>query len=159
MDVQRWSVTVAAGLILALTLATGPVGLLDVSTADDPVPGTGSAAVTAVSVPEEVTITAGGPGTDQFYLQVPAAIVEVTSLRGNPILEYRLHIDELGYVRTSVHFLAEDGEGTQRVVLERDSFPPDRIDRERYDGRLRMLVRGDEEAVVVDRNVTVRVDR
>ena len=159
MDGRRVALAVAAGIILLLTLATGPFGPLALSTAGETAtPGTGSAEVSVVSAPETVTLTSAQHGASGFYLQVPAAVVEVTDLQGNPILEYSLTVDELGYARTTVHFLADSGEGRQTVVLERDHLDRD-PDRETYEGQIELIVRGENKTVLLDREVEVRIDR
>jgi hypothetical protein len=157
MPTSRVAVYVVAGLIVATTLATGPlVGAVELPAENDGPPiGTGNATVSVTHLPETATIEAGGRGTNAYYLEVPAATVEISELRGNPILDYAIDIKGLGYSRGSIHLL---GEGSQRIVLERDSFESGDIEKQQYQGELSLTLRGDSEQVLIERNVTVEVE-
>ena len=159
MDAKRVSVGVAVGLVLVLTFATGPFGPLEISTADEsPRLGTGSADVTVVTTPDTATITPADHGAVGHYLEVPDAVVDVERLRGNPILEYRLKLNGLGYARTSVHTLGDSGDGRQTIVLERDLLEKE-FDRDTYNGTMELILRGDRETVLLEKNITVTVNR
>jgi len=159
MDAGRVAVYATAASIVLLTLATGLPGPIDVPDPSEDVadPGTGNATVTVVSTPETATLSSGQHGATPYSLDVPAATVEVSDLRGNPVVEYSLGIEKLGYQRSSVHFLGQSGEGIKQLTLTRESFEPDRIDQQRYEGRLRIVLRGDDETVLVDEPITVEV--
>jgi hypothetical protein len=160
MPMWRIAVYVVAALIVATTLATGPlVGAVELPAENQgPTIGTGNATVSVTYLPDTVTIEAGERGTDAYYLEVPAATVEVSELRGNPILDYSIQVDGFGYSRGSIHLLGELGEGPHSITLERDSFESGQLDQGQYDAVLSLTLRGDSEQMLVERNVTVEVE-
>lgn len=160
MDTRRGVVYGTVLLLVALTIATGPIGLVDVPSGEGVGGhGSGSATVIADSAPEVVTIERAQHGGDVFYLRVPDATVAVTDLTGNPVLDYSISIDELGYSRGSVHFLGDRGEGSHAISLAEDTFEEDRLEADTYEAELELVLRGDEERTVLSEQVTVEVVR
>jgi hypothetical protein len=110
-----------------------------------------------VSTPDELTIRLGDTGQDIYYLTIPPAKVTVSNLIKNPILVYKLSIDEIGYTKNSVTPLAPPGEGTHDIQLSDSQFRADRIESDSYIGDLSLILRGDNEVIVLEKSVTVRV--
>lgn len=158
METARVAVYSTALLIVVLTLASGPlIGVLEPPQADSTAElGTGNATISVVSFPESVTLDAG-QGTNSYYLNVPAATVEATDVRGNPILDYSISIDGMGYSRGSIHLLGDLGNGTHSIVLDRTTLEPDKVGSGEYVGELELTLRGDTERTVFNRTVTVEV--
>jgi hypothetical protein len=113
--------------------------------------------VSVTSAPETAAIDRGQHGTELYYLEVPDTTIEISELQGNPILDYSIGIEELGYSRGSVVFLESVGNGTKSVQLERANFEQSRINQDQYEGQLQLTLRGDTETVLLNRTVTVEV--
>ena len=160
MDVDRGAVFAVTAVVLLVTVSTGPLGPLDVSTQrfGGEAPGTGNVTVTSVSIAGQPTLEPGRQGGDVYYLRVPDAEVEIPDLTGNPSLTYSLDIEAFAYSRSSVHFLGPAGPGTRGISLARDTFEADRIDRDAYPARLELVLRGnDTERTVYNETTTVEV--
>lgn len=157
---RRWVVAVTVVIIVAVTLATGPrVGLLTVpdQRATDSL-GEGNATVTVTSVPETLTLEYGRYGNDEYHLRVPDARVEVANLSGNPILNYNVAITNLTS-GSSLHFLGEKGEGPLGLSYASTAFDPERIEQERYDARLKLVLRTNgTERLIYNESATVEVE-
>ncbi|MBV0900949.1 hypothetical protein [Haloarcula salina] len=160
MDVTRGVVAVVTLIIVGVTLLSGPL-VPGVTLASEPEPltlETGTVTVGDARLPANATLEKGAYGAASYYLDVPPATVQLSSLDGNPTLVYRFAIDELGYTRTTNHFLNDDTAETYELTLASDTFEADEIDRERYDGTVSVSKRdGEGHAEVASRNVTVRV--
>ena len=160
MDRTRGVTYATVAVVVLVTAATGPVGLIAIPEAGaEGALGTGSAAVSVVSSPDTVRIDRGEYGTDTFNLRVPDTVLDVESVDGSPILTYAIAIDELGYSRSSVHVLSSDREGTIRVGIEGDTFESGELTADRYDAQLRLVLRGNETRTVYSKPVTVVVAR
>lgn len=161
VDDPSVAVYVTVALIAGIALVSGPlVGAVDFTHEREKTfaPGTGSADVTVLSTPERVRLDRGSFGSGAYYLQVPAAEVRVRTVTGQPMLAYKVRIPDLGYTRSTVHFLDGDTEGRMTVSLETDSLAPEEIDRESYSGEIVVLVRADDGDEVLYRGpVTVEV--
>lgn len=160
MDHRRVA-AVSVGLILAVTLVSGPlVGAVDLTPASrqEFAPGTGSADVTVRSVPDAARLERGEYGSGSYYLRVPDATLRIEDVRRQPILVYKIRIPALGYVRGTTTFLSPGDEGTLELELAPDALPPDEVDRERYRAELVIVLRGaDGERVLHEADVTVEV--
>ena len=161
MTSGRTVVVGAVGVILLVTAASGtPLWTVPAQGSGQAPLGSGSASVSLVSAPETATLDPGRQGGDLYYLNVPDATVEIAQLRGNPTLTYSLAIDRLGYSRSSVTGLATVGEGEASLSLAQDTLREGRLTRDQYEGRLRLVLRGDGgEQVLSNRTVTVEVER
>lgn len=104
--------------IVAVTLASGPPGLVSVGEPDDRFAdaGTGNATVGILDAPETVTIHA--EGQDTYRLAVPSTTIEVSTLRGNPLLRYSLSLETREV--TTTHPLADRGEGVHEITIDTD---------------------------------------
>jgi hypothetical protein len=164
MDPARYLPVFATGLIVAVTLLSGPlVGGVDFThdRTDETVGiGTGSASVTSVSLPGTVQFQQGRYGSGGYYVRVPDATVEFERIRGRPILSYKLEVEEMGYSRETSHFLSSDTPERLALSIEKDTLDPEEVEATEYSGRLRVSVRANgTDRVLASRNVTVRVDR
>jgi len=159
MSLDRGIAYATASLIILLTLASGPlVGFVTIpEPGTSSPPGTGNATVSVTSAPETVALDRGQHGAGLYYLEVPDTTIEISELQGNPILDYSIGIEELGYRRGSVVFLESVGNGTKSVQLERANFEQSRINQDQYEGQLQLTLRGDTETVLLNRTVTVEV--
>jgi hypothetical protein len=161
MDPTRTVVYVIAGCILALTLATGPVGVIQIQTPFEQMaaPGSGNASVTVESAPDSATIRGTSTGQNLRYLEVPPASISIASLDGNPTLTYSITIDELGHASNELYYLERVGEGRTQLAIDRASFEAGRITNESYRGTLRITLRTENgERMLLNRTVTVEVE-
>jgi len=144
MERSRAAVYAVVAVIVLVTVASGPlVGAVTVPEGgvSGPAPGTGTATVSVVSVPDRATLEPGAYDTDVSYLEVPDAVVDVSGVTGKPVLTYSLSVPELRS-RSSVFFLEPGAEGRTELSMDRLSFDPGAVDRERYTGQLRLVMRG-----------------
>jgi hypothetical protein len=160
MDSGRAAVLTVVGLVVVVTAATATPLWTVPEENDLPPLGEGTASVSVVSTPDRATLDAGRQGGDVYYLDVTQTTVQVSQLQGNPILTYSIDIDRLGYSRSSVTSLAESGEGETRLSIARDAIDGANLDRDQYQGRLRLVLRGDGgEETLFTENITVEVRR
>jgi hypothetical protein len=162
MNLARGVTYGSIGVIVLLSLSSGPIGVFDFATERDTTAGIGqgSLEITEVTAPETASLQQGEYGSESYYLQVPDAVLTLDSIEGRPVVSYKINIPELGYSRETAHFLSSDS--GQRVVLsvEKDTLPPEDVQADEYQGELRVVVRAnDENTVVHRRNVTVDVQR
>jgi hypothetical protein len=161
MNPGRAVVLAAVGVIVLVTAASGtPLWSVPEQGAGQAPLGEGTASVSVVSAPEQVTLEPGRQGGDVYYLRVPDTEIEVSQLRGNPLVSYSIDIDGLGYSRSSVSALGTVGEGTARLSLSDDALDGNRLEQDEYDGRVRLVLRGNgEEQVLYDQPITIEVRR
>lgn len=161
MDAARAAVYATVGVILGTVVVSGPlVGAVDLTTERSGTfaPGTGSADVTVVAVPERARLEKGEFGAGAYYLRVPDATVRIDAIEGQPMLVYKIRIPDLAVTRGTTHFLDATNAGELALSLEATTFQPDEIDRASYRAELVVLVRGgDTERVLVERTITVTV--
>jgi hypothetical protein len=161
MNPGRAVVFTAVGVIVLVTAASGtPLWSVPEKGAGQAPLGDGTASVSVVSTPEQATLEPGRQGGDVYYLRVPDTEIEVSQLRGNPLVSYSIDIDELGYSRSSVTSLGTVGEGGARLSLSEDALDGTRLERQEYEGQLRLVLRGnDEEQVLYDQPITIEVQQ
>lgn len=165
---QRWAVAGTIMAIVVLTLLTGPIGGYTVpndspSSLSEP----STATVSVVSAPETVTITQSRYNTGEYYLENPTVVVDVESVTGTPILNYKVTIAELGTAKTAVHAVDELGQGHHRLSLVDASSPGQAqitaingsdIEQQQYTGRMTLVLRSSTtERVIYDKPVTIQV--
>lgn len=143
MEPVRGVPLAVVGLVVVVLAVTGPLGPLPIPAdySGDRAPGTGNATVTVTDAPDRPRLVPGRQGQGVYYLRVPDVEVDVTDLRGNPTLVYSVGIEDLGYSRSSIHFLGSAGPGRHAISMERDTFDAGRLDRDRYDGTLELVLR------------------
>jgi hypothetical protein len=123
MRVDRVVAGVAVVCILGLTLATGPAGPLEVGTEDGfEDPGSGTATVEVVSEPGTVALERSASGQDTLHLSVPTTTVAVSNVTGNPLLSYKLALDEIGFATDKITRLGQSGEGEFELEIDRRTF-------------------------------------
>jgi hypothetical protein len=161
MSYGRATVLAALGVTLLVTAASGtPLWTVPAQGSEQAPLGSGSASVSVVSAPGNATLDSGRQGGDVYYLNVPNSEVQISQLRGNPLLTYSIAIDELGYSRSSVTGLAPVDEGRASLSLSQDTLSAGRLEQDQYDATLRIVLRGDgEEQVLYDQPVTVEVEQ
>jgi hypothetical protein len=123
MRVDRVVAGVAVVCILGLTLATGPAGPLEIGTEDGfEDPGSGTATVEVVSEPGTVALERSASGQDTLHLSVPTTTVAVSNVTGNPLLSYKLALDEIGFATDKITRLGQSGEGEFELEIDRRTF-------------------------------------
>jgi len=160
MERTRAVITSVIAIILGVTLLSGPL-VPGVKLASEPEPvalETGNVTVSAVEMPEEVTLEKGSYGAASYYLNAPPVRIQFSNRTGRPTLVYELTIDELSYTRTTNHFLDDSTGDTYELTLASDTFTDAEIERERYNGTVTVSKRdGSGQGVVATRNVTISV--
>ncbi|EMA01067.1 hypothetical protein C437_19772 [Haloarcula vallismortis ATCC 29715] len=160
MERTRSVVVAVSTLIVGVTLLSGPLAP-GVTLATEPEPvalESGNVTVSEVEMPEKVTLEKGSYGAASYYLDAPPAHVHFSNLTGRPTLVYELTIDELGYSRTTNHFLDDSTCDAYELTLASDTFTDGEIEREQYNGTVTVSKRdGSGHGVVATRNVTISV--
>ena len=160
MQRTRAVTTSVIAVILGATLLSGPL-VPGVTLASEPKPvalETGNVTVSMVEISGDVTLEAGSYGAASYYLDAPPARLHFSNLRGRPTLVYELTIEDLGYTRTTNHFLDDSTGDTYDLTLASDTFTDGEIERERYNGTVTVSKRdGAGHGVVATRNVTISV--
>lgn len=141
--------------IVGLTLATGPLGPLDIGTGGSVEnPGTGSATVEVVSEPGAVELVPSDDGQDLLYLSVPTTTVRLSNVTGNPALSYGLSLENSGLSIEALRFPSETGEGELELGIDRRTYQPRAV--ENVTGaELSVTLRGENETTVFERTVSV----
>lgn len=161
MDWVRGFEFAVVGFLLAVVVLSGPlVGAVDLTREPEMNGlGEGSVTVSSVSITGSVSLTQGKYGAGTYYLDTPPARLNVTAIRGRPILVYSIHIFELNYKRSTTHFLSDGDTGTQVLTITRDSMESETVQNDSYDGQLRILARTNGTDRLVHRqNVTIEVE-
>lgn len=160
MERTRAVITSVIAIMLGVTLLSGPL-VPGVTLASEPEPvalETGNVTVSAVEMPEGVTLEKGSYGAASYYLNAPPVRIQFSNRTGRPTLVYELTIDELSYTRTTNHFLDDSTGDTYELTLASDTFTDGEIERERYNGTVTVSKRdGSGHGVVATRNVTISV--
>jgi hypothetical protein len=147
-------------IILGVTLLTGPL-VPGVTLASEPEPvalETGNVTVSAVEMPEEITLEKGSYGAASYYLNAPPVRIQFANRTGRPTLVYELTIDELRYTRTTNHFLDDSAGDTYDLTLASDTFTDGEIRRKQYNGTVTVSKRDSAgHGEVATRNVTIAV--
>ncbi|NHX39088.1 MULTISPECIES: hypothetical protein [Haloarcula] len=160
MERTRAVVTSVTAIILGVTLLSGPLvpGVTLASEPESVALESGNVTVSTVEMPDEVTIEKGSYGAASYYLNVPPVRIQFANLTGRPTLVYKLTIEELGYTRTTNHFLDDSTGDTYDLTLASDTFTDGEIERKQYNGTMTVSKRdGAGHGVVATRNVTVAV--
>ena len=160
MERTRAVITTVIAIILGVTLLSGPL-VPGVTLAAEPEPvalETGNVTVSAVELSGDVTLEKGSYGAASYYLDAPPVRVHFANRTGRPTLVYKLTIEELGYTRTTNHFLDDSTGDTYMLTLASDTFTDGKIQREQYNGTVTVSKRDRAgHGVVATRNVTISV--
>jgi hypothetical protein len=128
MRADRAVLVAVVGCIVATTLATGPLGLVTLTPAEevgqDGV-GAGNATVEILSTPDSVSITDSSDGQGNHHVRAPDIRVNISSLRGNPALTYSFAIDSPPIASSSVHPLGQVGKGETTLTIDRSTTDRD----------------------------------
>lgn len=162
MNASRLAVYSTVAVIFAVTVASGPlVGAIDVTDRgyDSSGLGQGNVTVRAVEAPTTGQLDSEF-GAEEFYLKIPDATIRVENVTGKPIVSYRISIPGLGHTQAATHFLGESDAGAIQLSLAQQSFQPDAVTEDEYDGELSVLVRrNDQKRTVYSDSITVEVNR
>ncbi|WP_336329835.1 hypothetical protein [Haloarcula sp. CGMCC 1.2071] len=160
MQKTRAVVTSVIAIILGVTLLSGPL-VPGVTLASEPEPVTlesGNVTVSTVEMPDEVTLEKGSYGAASYYLDAPPVRIQFANRTGRPTLVYELTIEELGYTRTTNHFLDDSAGDTYDLTLASDTFTDGEVKHEQYNGTVTVSKRdGAGHGVVATHNVTISV--
>lgn len=160
MERTRAVTTAVTAAILGVTLLSGPL-VPGVTVAQEPDPltlETGNSTVADAQLPDRATLERGSYGAANYYIRVPPATVRFATLEGNPTLVYELKISELGYTRTTNHFLNASSGNPYELTLRSDTFDESEITNETYGGSLTVIKRDDSgHNVIESQNITVEV--
>ncbi|MUV88026.1 hypothetical protein GJ631_16060 [Natronomonas sp. CBA1123] len=160
MRSDRAVVVATVAIVIGVTVASGP--LVGVSLTDEQsfAPGSGTANVTVETVPDTATLTRANYGSGPYTLRLDPARIFVSTVSGQPTVAYELAVDGLNHTRTSVTFIDESYEGRYDLTFAPSTIAPDRVDRERYNGTVRVYVYDERsDRRLVERNVTIEVKR
>jgi hypothetical protein len=155
METDRLIVYAVAACIAVLTLATGPVGLLEIPESSGVLtndPGTGNATVEVVSEPETVTLREGEQ--DVWVLEAPSARVNVSNIRGNPLLDYAVSVEGTGYSISSATPLGTQEPGQVEVGIDPGQLDPESA-QNATGATLTLILRGDIDRTLFERRVEV----
>jgi hypothetical protein len=149
-------VAVTALVVLAVTLASGPlvgVSLTDESAADG---GPSHVSASVDSVPDRATLEADRHNDELYHLRADPVYVTAANVSGRPTVVYRLEVPELNHTRSTGTLLLESG--TYEVGFDPSSIEAERVDAERYEGHLVVKAfDADGDRVLVERTITVEV--
>jgi hypothetical protein len=141
--------------IVGLTLATGPLGPLDIGTGNNsPNLGSGTATVEVVSEPGVVELVPSDDGQNLLHLSAPTTTVRVSNVTGNPALSYRIRFADTGRSTEALQFLAETGEGNLGLTIDRRSYQPRAVENA-TEAQLSVTLRGENQTTVFERTVPV----
>jgi hypothetical protein len=163
MNLERGAVFGTIGVIVLFAIVSGPlvpgVEFAGEPQSEDVNPGVGSLNVSVVHVPDDgYYLQKGEFGTGVYYLNVSDAVVDVESVEGEPILTYKIKIEELKYSRQTVHFLDDSSDGRMNLSIESDDIDKSVIDQESYEATIIIIhrFRGGTRTIF-SKNVTVKV--
>lgn len=156
------SVWVAVGLVLGVTLLSGPlvpqidfVSDAPASTSEFCEPD-GDASVTVGTVPAESFILEQRRfGVEKYYLTGSDTIASIGDVSGCPVLVYRFTIPDLNYVGQQLYFLSDSEGQTVSMTTGEGTFDPGEIEQQSYDATLTITLRGDERRTIYRENVTI----
>jgi hypothetical protein len=146
-------------LVLGVTVLSGPaIGLVDLTQPryDMSGLGEGNATVDQIDAPSAVTLERGYQ-SESYYLLVPDARTKFASISGKPTVAYGVEIPDLGYSRSTTHFLSGDETGWVEFSLSEDTLRNRTVSADRYDGRLTLVLRASDGKTVLH-NETVPVE-
>lgn len=158
MDMSRAVAAATVLLILSVTLATGPLVGVSLTTAEKEQfePGSGTINATVVSTPDRATLEAAKYGIEKYHLRAQPVELHIEGATGQPTVSYEIYIEELSYTRSSVTFLDSSVDGTYQLEFKSARLDHDRINRDQYKGILRIVVI-DQEQTLTETEIQIEV--
>ena len=157
MERSRGAVVTVVAVVAVVTLLSGPLVGIDLTTEPDEGlnsgAGTGNATVRVTDFPEAVSISEGRYGAQQYFLRVPDATVDVTDIDGQPFLVYDVDVTggDMYFGTTTTAFLDASYEGTNTLSIEQQAFEESDLTRDRYNVTVSVLLRSDGTERVIKR--------
>lgn len=160
MNRERVVLVATVGLLLGVTFASGPLIGVSLTEPESFAPGSGTVEASVAATPDTATLKRASHGGGVYYLRADPIPVEVSNVSGQPSLGYEIVVPDLGHASSSVTFLDEEREGTLQLEFDPSTIEEDRVDRESYDGELRVVATDSSgRRVLAETNVTVEVER
>lgn len=144
-------------VVLSVTLASGP--LVGVSLTDETAAsgGPSHATVDVDSAPDAATLAPDRHNDELYHLRADAVHITATNVSGRPTVVYQLEVPELNHTRSVGMFVTDSG--TYEVSFDPSSIEAERVDQDRYEGRITLYVFDDDgDRLLVERTVTVEVE-
>lgn len=158
MNRERAVLLATMGILLGITIASGPLVGVSLTESKSFDPGSGSVEAAVTETPSTVTLQRANHGGGVYHLRAEPIAVEVASVAGQPSLTYEVAVPVLGHTTASITFLEADAEGTVQLEFDPSTLEADRIDADQYDGVLTVIANDDGgERVLSETNVTVEV--
>ena len=158
MNRERAVLVATMGILLGVTVASGPLVGVSLTESKSFAPGSGSVEATVTETPETATLQRANHGGGVYLLRAAPIAIEVTSVTGQPSLTYEIAVPALGHTTASITFLEADAAGAVRLEFDPSTLEADRIDADQYDGVLTVVANDDGgERVLAETNVTVEV--
>ena len=158
MNRERAVLVATMGILLGVTLASGPLVGVSLTESRSFDPGSGAIEASVAETPETATLQRASHGGGVYHLRADPIAVDVTRVTGQPSLTYELAVPALGHTASSITFLDGDAEGAVRLEFDPSTLAADRVDADRYDGTLSVIANDDGgERVLTETTVTVEV--
>ena len=159
MNRERAVFVATVGILLSVTVISGPLVGVSLTSSETFDPGSGTIEASVTETPDTATLERGDHGSGVYYLRASPVEVEIASVTGQPSLTYELFVTELGHTKSSITFLDSDATGTVNLEFDASTLEADRVDANSYAGVLRVIANDDDgERLLVERNVTVEVE-
>lgn len=159
MNPERVVLTATVCIIVVVTIVSGPLVGISLTSDETFNPGSGSIVATVEDTPETATLERGSHGSEVYYLHGPPIPVQVDQVRGQPSLTYEIVIPELGHTTASLTFLDKGTKGSIRLEFDPSTIEDDQVVAESYAGKIRVIANdADGERELVETNVTIEVD-
>jgi hypothetical protein len=165
MDASRAVAYAVVAVLVAVPVLSGPlVAAVDLSvdrpeagyTPDENL-GDGRVNLTIVRMPERLRLVQGDYGDANYNLRIEPAAVQLHSVRGHPILTYKIRVPGLDLIRIHPHFLGPNDAGRLQLTIDSEQYAPEQITEREYTARLKILKR-ENGTMTMLRNVTAPVE-
>lgn len=163
MDRGSELVLFCIGLLVVTPVVAGPLvpGVhLSASAAASPPAGTGTADVSVRSGPgDSIQFVKSGFGAETYYFADHAATVYVTSVEGNPRVNYAIDVPALELTDINSYHLAEIGTGSLELRLRPIELDPDRITQDSYEATIAiwLVTEGNEYESLYQETISIEV--
>jgi hypothetical protein len=163
MDTVKGVVLATLVTIAATLLASGPlVPAIDFTNAEAGPTDERSQINATVERPasDSFSLRQGRYGTNVYFLEAPAVVINVTSISGTPTVVYEVEMPTQNRTLSTVTFLDPDTEpGPLRLAFEAPSIDSEDVRSDSYPGIARVFTRVDEEKTVLyNRSITISVE-